>query len=197
MKVGKIIKLCKERRQVQTTKYNGTQWLGNGSGLYPLYRAPVFGKDELCYAYDIGEKQSSEMMYRELPEFKGFCLDDYDEAETEAERLPITITRMGYVLAPYKTEEGLYFIDIKYLAPFDDEDEVSLYKRNREDGGVYFVAKAGFIIMGIIMPVDIINEEFLKDIKELCDMCDMSFKNKKTERVGKACQQYLLEEDLI
>ncbi len=196
MKVGKIIKLCKDRRQVQTTIYDGTQWIGNGSGIYPLYRAPVFGKDELCYAYDISDKQSSEIMYRELPEFKGFCLDDYEKSESEAERLPVTITKMGYTLVPYKTEEGIYFIDKKYLAPFDDEDEVSLYKRNRTDGAVYFVAKAGFVIMGIIMPVDIITNDFVKELQELCTECDMTLKNKKTERVGKSLQEYMLEEDL-
>ena len=197
MKVRKIIKLCKDRRQVQTVMHEGTQWIGNGSSLYPLYRAPLFGKEELCYAYDINEKQSSEMMYRELQEIEGFSLKDYEETETEAQGLPIAINKMGYTLLPFKTEEGIYFVDRKYLEPFGDEDEVRLYKRNRPDGAVYFVAKAGFVILGIIMPVDIIKDDFVAEMKSLYSECEMALKNKKVERYGKIPQESLFEEDLI
>lgn len=178
MKVGKIIKLCKESRMILTVVHDGIQWIGNGHALYPLYHAPKLDKESICYAYDVPEEQQAKITYSELTDVETMCLDDYDEYESETERIPVTIIRNGYTLTPYKTEEGMFFIDNKYLWPLNDEDEVRLYKRTSKGNGTYFAVKAGLVILGIIMPVDIVSEEFVSDIQWLYHECDIIWKNK-------------------
>lgn len=166
MKNGKIFKLCKDRRRVVSVMYDGTQWIGDGQSLFPLYNSPIFTKETLLGTYDVPDDKQSEITYREIEKFENVGLDDYLEEDVETERLSIVLNMHGLNLNVYLVDNKIYFIDRKYLSVFDEE--INLFGRKSAEGKMCFVAKAGFVIMGIIMPENIVSENFVRDLDILC-----------------------------
>ncbi len=190
MKNGKIFKLCKDRRRVVSVIYDGTQWIGDGQSLFPLYNSPIFTKETLLGTYDVPDEKQSEISYREIENFERVSLDDYLEEDIETERLSIVLNVYGYNLNVYLADGKIYFIDRKYLSVFD-EKEIYLFGRRSADGNMCFVAKAGFVIMGIIMPVDIVSENFVRDLEMLCTETKKVFEGKRQD------ESYEAQESLI
>lgn len=195
MKNGRIFKLCKDRRQVVSVMYDGTQWIGDGRSLFPLYNSPIFTKETLLGTYDVPDKKQSEILYKEVENFEGVSLDDYLEEDIETERLSLVLDVYGYNLNVYLANGEIYFIDRKYLSVFDEE-EIYLFRRKTATGKMCFVAKAGFVIMGIIMPVDVVSESFVRNLELLHTMTKKAFECKDQDKPCEM-QESLLEEDLI
>lgn len=166
MKNGKIFKLCKDRRSVVSVMNDGIQWIGDGMSLFPLYNSPVFTKETLLGTYDVPDEKQSEIRYSEIENFEGISLEDYLEEDVETERLSIVLNTHGYTLNAYLADGEIYFIDKKYLSVFD-EKEIYLFGRKNKHGKMWFVAKAGFVIMGIIVPVEIASESFVRELELL------------------------------
>lgn len=182
MKNGKILKLCKDRKQVTSVMYDGTQWIGDGMSLFPLYNSPIFTKETLLWTYDVPDDKHSEFMYREM-DGCNISLDDYLEEDIEAERLELVINVYGYSLNVYLAGGEIYFIDRKYLSVFD-EKEIHLFGRKTENGEMCFVAKAGFVIMGVIMPINVVSESFARELEILYTKSKKVFEGK---RQSEAC----------
>jgi hypothetical protein len=48
---------------------------------------------------------------------------------------------------------------------------LELFERRTEDGGVYFVAKTGLLVAGVIMPLNIVEERLVEDMETLAERC--------------------------
>ena len=107
---------------------------------------------------------------------------DYsDDVENETE-----CTRGSAIfgaLIPITTSYGIEFIQSKYLAPFADTDDsmLRIYERTNAAGMTYFAVKAGFMLVGFIMPYDCINEAFVKRLKDLAEQCEITLYHKQNE----------------
>ena len=78
----------------------------------------------------------------------------------------------------------MIFIDSKYLSPLSDViSMVELFERTTSGGKPYIAAKVGFLLYGIIMPYDAINETFVKVIERMGHECRLAFEKKERERV--------------
>lgn len=65
---------------------------------------------------------------------------------------------------------GIVF-SMKFLAPLENLEYLRLYERGLRSGGVYIVAKVGLVVQAVILPVDVVNEDFIRDLAELTELC--------------------------
>lgn len=184
MKIRKIIDLCKSNRKLYLYDTETVQWISDGFAVYPLFNLPRMNEDTICAVYDIDEKKRKKIIMdtsRELP--GAICFDDWQEGETEIVPLPMTFFTGGMQVTPYMTSQGVAFMDNKYMAPIldADMDMLRIYERQTSSGEIYFAIKSGFLLVGIVMPVRIVTEQFVGNLKELTQKCEMILFNRKTE----------------
>ena len=75
-------------------------------------------------------------------------------------------------MRPLITRDGLEFIDNNFLTPLADvADEIELFERRTADGGVYFAVKMGLMIVGVIMPLAIVEEKLVEGMETLAEKC--------------------------
>ena len=105
--------------------------------------------------------------------------EDTDETERHVEREGISIIYSGRTLKPIRTTRGLVFIESRYLSPVADVlDVLELYERRTAEGTRYFVEKAGFLFQAVIMPYDVINQQFVESLQDLTRECEFSLSEK-------------------
>lgn len=79
-------------------------------------------------------------------------------------------------MKPIRTTRGLVFIESRYLSPVADVlDVLELYERRTAEGTPYIVAKAGFLLQAVIMPYDVINQQFVESLQDLTRECEFPF----------------------
>lgn len=104
---------------------------------------------------------------------------DAEETERHVEREGISIIYSGRTLKPIRTTRGLVFIESRYLSPVADVlDVLELYERRTAEGTPYIVAKAGFLLQAVIMPYDVINQQFVESLQDLTRECEFSLSEK-------------------
>jgi hypothetical protein len=148
-----------------------SQWMGNGSSAFPLVGLPVLTEDNIVAMYDITENQRENMRIELKPLFEHINFTDDDPYEKLVDREKINFTHGKHNVCPVITSSGIEFIDTDLLAPLADcSDPIELYERHfygMPDGQIYFAVKTGMFIAGIIMPLNIIDEEFVKSVERL------------------------------
>ena len=87
----------------------------------------------------------------------------------------------------------------RYLSPVSDIlDVLELYERITPGGTPYIVAKAGFLLQAVIMPYDVISQQFVDNLKRLTEQCvlslDLREREKALERAAEP-EQYSLNID--
>ena len=94
--------------------------------------------------------------------------------EIVSNRGKISIFSSGIKMIPYETSDGIAFVDSKYLAPLQDIEEnmLELYERRTSEGELYFAAKTGLMLVGIIMPINAINKQFVSILQDLSRRCN-------------------------
>lgn len=104
---------------------------------------------------------------------------DSDPNESDAEMWDITIAIKDKIVIPISTEEGILFVDIKYLAPFTDmpNGDMRLTIRDGINGKKYVCVKFGLIAYAFIAPVDVINDEFVNKIEKLYSQSKIALNN--------------------
>lgn len=177
MEIKKIINLCKKSGQLGIYENEGKQWITDGYALYPLFNMPLFTEETICAAYDISAKKAEKMHITfnlTLPAM--FDYSDDIEKETECKRG----SPLFNGLVPITTSHGIEFLQSKYLTPFADADDnmLFIYERTATTGRNYFVVKDGLMLVGIILPYDCINEDFVNNIKDLYQQCEITLYNK-------------------
>ena len=176
MKIQRIVALCKSRGQVSVFEDDeGTQWIGDGYSLYPLYGLPRFDKDSFCHTYDIAGKQQDKIAFRYqwgMPE-KIDC-SDAAAGEIRTDRVGLTdIALSGHVYTPCMTQKGIAFFDRSYLRPLSDEPaSLDIYERADEDGEIYFAVKAGFMLKAVILPAKILSRVLVQGLNTLAIHCE-------------------------
>lgn len=188
MKIKKIIKLCKDAHNLIlfTDPKRNIQWLSDGHAIYPLQGCPVFDEDSFCNTYEINDKQRDKIVFRinePLPD--NYDFEDFDEFETDIEKLPLTVCYSSYNTVAFKTEFGIEFINREHLVAFSDYDskDISFCLRTTKKGHPYFVVKNGFMLIGIIEFVKMIDKKFLDELKDFLRQVEITAYNdtKKSE----------------
>lgn len=183
MKIKKIIELIKKNKNLVIYEGKNCDWLSDGAGaIYPALKSKDITADIICDMYDISP---SDITIRNTVLPTALDYADCCECENQVEHNSIAIVCGGKQLIPYDTSQGIAFIDKKYLAPFADidEDYLNVFERYTADGDLYFAVKNGFELIGIIMPVKVVNDDFVEKINAFARACNVALQNKKCEEV--------------
>ncbi len=198
MKIKNIAAICKKKKSVVLfERYNDEgevvlQYIGDGAAVYPVIGLPVLDKESVLTIFDVPEKQREDWLVRSMGVPDGISLDDVDGTEKPVEREAISIVYSGKTLKPLRTRRGLVFIESRYLSPVSDVlDVLELYERITPSGTPYIVAKAGFLLQAVIMPFDVINQQFVEKLQELTRECALSLdlRKQETERANAAAPE--------
>lgn len=178
MEIKRIINLCKKNGCLILYEHDGGQWISDGFALFPLTNLPHFDAESICRTYDISEKKAAKMLIRHedaLPDRISVACDVAGEMPCEFDE------ELFQGLVPVQTTRGLVFIQKQYLQPFSDTpaDMLYLFERHGPTGNLYFAVKVGFVLMGIIAPLDHVNEDFVNRIRRVCEQCEVALENKK------------------
>ena len=192
MKIKSIAAICKKNKNIAIfERYSDdgdilTQYIGDGSAVYPVVGLPQLDKESLLTIFDVPEKDRDNYFVKTLGVPAGISFEDTDETERHVEREGISIIYSGRTLKPIRTTRGLVFIESRYLSPVADVlDALELYERRTAEGTPYIVAKAGFLLQAVIMPYDVINQQFVESLQDLTRECEFSLSEKeRRERTG-------------
>lgn len=159
MKIKSIAAICKKNKNIAIfERYSDdgdilTQYIGDGSAVYPVVGLPQLDKESLLTIFDVPEKDRDNYFVKTLGVPAGISFEDTDETERHVEREGISIIYSGRTLKPIRTTRGLVFIESRYLSPVADVlDVLELYERRTAEGAPYIVAKAGFLLQAVIIP---------------------------------------------
>ena len=185
MKIKSIAAICKKNKNIAIfERYSDdgdilTQYIGDGSAVYPVVGLPQLDKESLLTIFDVPEKDRDNYFVKTLGVPAGISFEDTDETERHVEREGISIIYSGRTLKPIRTTRGLVFIESRYLSPVADVlDVLELYERRTAEGAPYIVAKAGFLLQAVIMPYDVINQQFVESLQSLTRECEFSLSEK-------------------
>lgn len=205
MKIKSIAAICKKNKNIAIfERYSDdgdilTQYIGDGSAVYPVVGLPQLDKESLLTIFDVPEKDRDNYFVKTLGVPVGISFEDTDETERHVEREGISIIYSGRTLKPIRTTRGLIFIESRYLSPVSDIlDVLELYERITPGGTPYIVAKAGFLLQAVIMPYDVISQQFVDNLKRLTEQCVLSLDLREREKeLARAAEpeQYSLNVD--
>lgn len=124
MKIKSIAAICKKNKNIAIfERYSDdgdilTQYIGDGSAVYPVVGLPQLDKESLLTIFDVPEKDRDNYFVKTLGVPAGISFEDTDETERHVEREGISIIYSGRTLKPIRTTRGLVFIESRYLSPF-------------------------------------------------------------------------------
>ncbi len=196
MKIKKLIDICKKTGNMFLYNTEDKRWLSDGHAIYDITSLPAFDEITLCNTYDINDKQASKINFRqetELPAAINF--DDVCDGECVALRGPMWLSHAGTGIIPFKTSQGIVFIESKYLLPLSDISPslLELYERTNENGNIYFAVKSGMLLLAAITPYDVINSEFVGRLKELTQQCEVALFNKQSDSKNIINEQIMMD----
>jgi hypothetical protein len=163
MKIKKIEQICKEAGQfhlwdeLPEMEDDGAvapvqrQWLGDGTGIYPLDGMPYLDEGGLCTIFDIDEKKRDKLhvfQYEHLP--TGVSLADRMSTDEPLEEIRFKMSLGGDELALFRGEDGgLVVIRADYKKPIDNWKDCEFFRRKGESG-VWVAVMSGLILRGLI-----------------------------------------------
>lgn len=196
MKIKQIESILKAEKTIIVIETEACQWLGNGAAFYPVYNMPKLTKENIFTIFDIAEDKQDKFYFEERALPNGLNFEDIDNGESMLERNTLKICANGRVLEPLKTSLGVAFINTRYLKPFADTDGVfDLYERIDQSGKIYIAVKYGFILLGIIMPYDLVSEQFVEKLQTLLDLSKVALQNKELRTIEHHGEQVTLNEE--
>jgi hypothetical protein len=142
------------------------QWLGEGTALYLVTGLPQLHEENLVRMFDITEKQKKKLLFSlgPLPESLNFENVIKEESVIE-DNLPLLCVGR-YTVKPILTKKGIVFLDADLFSPLRDTlDVLELWERCTDTGRVYFTVKLGFIVVAVLVPLDILDEDFVRHME--------------------------------
>lgn len=112
MKIKSIAAICKKNKNIAIfERYSDdgdilTQYIGDGSAVYPVVGLPQLDKESLLTIFDVPEKDRDNYFVKTLGVPAGISFEDTDETERHVEREGISIIYSGRTLKPIRTTEG-------------------------------------------------------------------------------------------
>lgn len=180
MKLKKLAALCKR---------TGTLWMvSRGSVLFAgtdmaLYRLPgtlplIHKPEELMAVLGYSDKEAEKLYikndkYNELLKNGGPCLDDAWEGERICDESHFDLVAGESVLHGLECDDAtMGFIDNDLLDPIVDDvsSYTEFYRRQMPTGKYYYVIKDGVDLLAVIMPMQVLNDEFAGRLEEMSNM---------------------------
>lgn len=178
MKLKQIESILKSKKYIVLYEAGEGQWIGDGASLYPIYGMPYLTKENILVMWDVPEDKRNAWNFRDGEGLDPDMFEDTTDTEQLVERGMSVISICGAAAEPLKTKQGILFVNQKYLRPFDDlENGYDLYARLDRTGTPYIAVKQGYALVGLIMPMRVIDTEFISELEELLSLSHLAFNN--------------------
>lgn len=183
MKISKYVKLVKNTGRCIVADVEGSGiWLGTGHGFYRATNLPSMeGREQVRTVLDVPEKawekvHLTEERFESVRNVMGMNLSDYDKNEKRTEKVRVAAAPDGVWAACRRCDDGeLIFYRESLLAPIMDEVEDSEYiiytVRRTESGQRYLAVHDGMDLLAVIMPMNVVSEEYLANLAEFEALC--------------------------
>ena len=170
MKIKSIAAICKKQKSViiHNTDTEGVI-LNTGAAAYMCMGLPKVTEKELLAIFDIDPCKWGGWRVCIQPVSGKLNFEDNDSDEELINRADVTFCYQGVEIAPLMTSSGIIFLDTKYLVPFSDLDSYELYERITSEGSPYIAVKAGMILVGLILPIEM-GDDFCKLIADIAEI---------------------------
>ncbi len=178
MKLKQIESILKPNKNIVLYTTNEAQWIGDGGAMYPIYGMPHLTEENILVMWDVPEDKRGKWCFRYGENLHPEMFADNIDGEQLIERGMSPISVLGGMAEPLKTEQGVLFINQRYLKPFDDlENGYDLYARLDRRGIPYIAVKEGYALVGIISPMAIVNDKFISELEELLSLSRLARDN--------------------
>lgn len=144
MKIKSIAAICKKNKNIVIfERYSDdgdilTQYIGDGSAVYPVIGLPPLDAESLLTIFDVPEKDRDNYFVKTLGVPAGISFEDTDETERHVEREGVSIIYSGRTLydgigtGRYCLEK-LGYSNIRYYATEIDKHAIEIAKSNYPD----------------------------------------------------------------
>lgn len=166
MKIKKIAQLCKQEGVADLLNYTSpsgcvTQWITDGRAIFPVEGLPYLRAENLPSLLELNEKQQEKMHIREREAPTTISFSDTEDGEKAAVQQRVSVNHGGRELMPLVVPGvGTRWVDRALLAPiFAEYENVELTLRRSTAGGTEIIAaKAGFMLVGLVLPMTNVDE---------------------------------------
>ena len=181
MKIKALAALCKASKRIDM--YDRAQlgekveqWIGDGTGLYPIYGLPFIDEDSVFYLFDVPQDKRGDWTLRHEAMPEGLNVEDNIDAEQPLELPEDNIKTGGRVYIPFNTSAGVKLIDRANFAPIADvANQITFFERRTPEGGVYIACKVGFVLHAVIMPGLAVDAAFARRMEILAQRCRYAY----------------------
>ena len=184
MKIKAVESLLKQTKFINLYDDDRCQWVSNGHACYPLRNMPLLDADSIFTMLDVPEDKKDKYIFRR-DKLSATTLDFsyYVVGERVFDRDLLALSMGGKEIEALRSHGGgIIFFDTSFLRPFADEESVELYERHTRDGKSYIAVKTGLLLLGVNLPIRVINESF---IEMLSDMTNLSVYEWEQEKQAK------------
>lgn len=191
MKLSKYVGLVKRGGYcVVNHVENSGIWLGTREAVYRATELPdMVGEEQVGAVLDIDEKAWGKIYLREtespgIHDVFGMDLTENTSDEQNAKETQMQVNYKGYAATALICDDGeLIFYDKGLAAPLADamknSDYIQTVVRRTRSGQRFVVIKDGLEVLAGIMPVQIVNQQFLADLAEFESVCVGQFMREK------------------
>ena len=185
MRIKQIEKLCKRDKTIvlfdDTRGEHPAQWIGDGKAAYPVEGLPELDRDAIFTIFSVPDNKQDKWAYHRLNTLPDIlCFEDKMEGEAEAKEIgELQLVRNGRTLKAVRTSRGIIFYDTIYMEPISDLFNLSIFERSTKEGASYIAVKTGFLLRALIMPYDIIKDDFVDELTSLAEEAVRTLSRKK------------------
>lgn len=150
MKLSKIVKICKEHRDITVFRANGAQWFCVGPAAYAAYGLPeLTTSEQVLTMLDVPAEEQEKFTVRFTGTEAQEHFFDTEEGEQPLRDVDYTFMQRGRYLSPLYDDSGaVWWLNERYLAPLGAE-EITYWLRPSAIG--YDIAvKKGYAIQAVI-----------------------------------------------
>ena len=183
MKIKQIESICKQAKKIAVIETHEGQWLSDGYAAYPVYNLPKLTKEIIFAMFDVPSEKRDKFQFIHENKDDRYNFEDNDPNELHTQQEHLYIFKEGRLLLPLYTSNGVSFIDRKYIRPFENEENgYDFYERKTPDGRTYIVAKSGLLIVGIMIPFDCFDQNFIQQLVAISEAAQVAlFKKEQAE----------------
>lgn len=184
MKLRNFARAVKLTRRLHICHVEGGDvWLTHGKAIYRAAGLPKSVDSEtILPVLDFDAEESKKITvishdFYDRRDMFGMDLRDDTSLDIPARRITVSAVKNGVYATGLLCDDGeLVFYSSELLAPLADvfkehQQYIEIVVRVQENGRRYIVVRDGFDVVAAILPLDIIDKEFLGDLQEFQARC--------------------------
>ena len=184
MKLRNFARAVKQTRRLHICHVaRGDVWLAHGKAIYRAAGLPKSVDSEtILPVLDFDAEESKKIVvisdyFDDRRDVFGMDLRDDRTLDIPARRITVSAVKNGVYATGLLCDDGeLVFYSSELLSPLADvykehQEYIEIVVRAEENGQRYIVVRDGFDVVAAILPLNIIDKEFLGDLQEFQARC--------------------------